>query len=158
MRTHTLAIADGGEGMKNKVIAAVILSIVAVIGGMVLNFQEFLMGSPANVKNLIVTFAYIAVWIVILIIGSKYKCQVILKYCIAFWHMTFIFSVLTIYVNAKGVSVDWAIPFVILLLGQWYGIEVFVNDFLTISVIVAIMSFAISTSAIILLKRIKSVL
>ena len=59
----------GGLRMKNKAKPVVILSIVAVIGGMVLNFQEFLMGSPANAKNLIVTFTYIAIWILVLIIG-----------------------------------------------------------------------------------------
>jgi hypothetical protein len=65
--------------MKNKrmVVTTFFLSIVTVIGSMVLNFQEFLLGSQATLKNLIVTFTYIAIWITILTISIKVN---IMKY------------------------------------------------------------------------------
>jgi hypothetical protein len=145
----------GDLRMKNKAVIAIILSIAAVIGCMVLNFQEFLRGSPANAKNLIVTFVYLAIWILVLIIGTKNNNRRSLMYCFVFWIVTLLFSMLTVYVNATGAPADWAIPFVILLLGQWYGIRFIVNDFLTVSIIITLISLGISTAAILLLKRIK---
>lgn len=126
--------------MKNKATATILLSVLAIAGGMVLNFQEFLMGSPATVKNLIVTFVYIAVWILVLIIGIKNKNRGIMKYCSVFWIITLFLSILTGYVNITGAQVDWALPFAILLLGQWYGITFFVGSFLTASIITAFIS------------------
>lgn len=138
--------------MKNKAIATILLSIGAVIGGMILNFQEFLMGSPANIKNLIVTFLYIAIWILVLVISIKIKSLIVLKYCSVFWIITLLLAILTIYVNTTGTSSDWALPFVILLLGQWYGVNFFVGSFLTTSIIIAAISLVISTTAVISLK------
>ena len=141
--------------MKNKAKATIILSIATVIGGMALNFQEFLMGSPANVKNLIVTFAYIAIWILVLRIGTKSKNRGIMKYCSVFWIITLFLAILTAYINATGASADWALPFVILLLGQWYGITFFVGSFFTASIITVFISLVIFTIAVISLKRTK---
>lgn len=139
--------------MKNKAIATILLSIGAIIGGLILNFQEFLMGSPANIKNLIVTFLYIAIWILVLVISIKIKSLIVLKYCSVFWIITLLLAILTIYVNATGTSANWALPFVILLLGQWYGVNFFVGSFLTTSIIIAAISLVISTTAVISLKR-----
>lgn len=139
--------------MKNRTTATIIISIVGVIGGMALNFQEFLMGSPATVKNLIVTFAYIAIWILVLRIGIKNKNRGIMKYCSVFWIITLFLSILTGYINATGASADWALPFIVLLLGQWYGIRFFVGSFLNTSIIMAFISLVIFTTAIISLKR-----
>ena len=141
--------------MKNKAKATIVISIVAVITGMALNFQEFLMGSPATIKNLIVTFAYIAICILVLRIGIKNKNRGIMKYCSAFWIITLFLSILTMYINATGASADWALPFIVLLLGQWYGIRFFVGSFLNTSIIVAFISLVMFTTAIISLKRIK---
>jgi hypothetical protein len=141
--------------MKNNAIIVVFLSIVAVIGGLVLNFHEFLMGSTANAKNLIVTFIYIVIWILVLVFGSKSKSRIIMMYCFTFWLATFLISMLTIYINATEATFNWAIPFVIFLLGQWYGVNFFVDDFLTASIIIASISLGISTAVILLLRRIK---
>ncbi len=141
--------------MKNKATATIIISIVAVVGGMALNFQEFLVGSPATVKNLIVTFTYIVIWILVLRIGVKNKNRGIIMYCSVFWIITLFLSILTAYINATGTSADWALPFVVLLLGQWYGISFFAGSFLNASIIMAIISLVIFTTVIISLNRIR---
>lgn len=138
--------------LKKKV---VILAIVAVIGGIVLNFEELAFGSSATTKNLIVTFIYIVIWIYFLIIGIKNKSHKMIKFCFVFWIITLFFSLLTVYINTAEASVDWAIPFVIVLLGPLYGIRYYVNDFQTLSIIIALISFGISMAAILSFKRIK---
>ena len=67
--------------MKNKLTIAIILSIIGIISGMVLNFNEFLMGNPASMKNLLVALAYISIWIFVLIIGIRNKNRKIIGYC-----------------------------------------------------------------------------
>ncbi|MGF7047838.1 hypothetical protein J2T13_002344 [Paenibacillus sp. DS2015] len=141
--------------MKNNAITVVSLSIVAVIGGIVLNFQEFLMGNTATTKNVIVTLAYIAIWILVLVLASKNKSRIIMMYCLGFWIATLLFAMLTIYINVTEATVNWAIPFVIVLLGQWYGVMFLVGDFLIGSIIIAFISFGISTAVALLLRRLK---
>ena len=128
--------------MKNKVLF-IIVPIFAIIVGLVLNFQESLMGSPATVKNLIVTFVYIAIWIFILIITIKSKNRRVIKYYAAFWLLTLLFAILTVFVNVTDVNVEWAIPFIALLLTQWYGIELLVDNFLNTLIIISSLSLII---------------
>lgn len=141
--------------MRNRVTGTIILSIMAIIGGGVLNFPEFLMGNPANIKNLIVTFIYIVIWIIVLGIGIKIKNRGLIRYSSIFWLMTLFFALLTWYVNVTHVNVSWAIPFVILFLGQWYGINFFVGSHLTTSIVIAFISLVMFISSSISLKRIK---
>lgn len=136
-------------------IIAIILSIMAIIGGMVLNFPEFLMGNPATIKNLIVTFIYIAIWIIVLGIGIKIKNRGLIKYSSIFWLITLFLALLTWYGNVTYANVSWAMPFVILFLGQWYGIDFFVGSHLTTSIVIAFMSLIMFTSTAISLKRTK---
>lgn len=143
--------------MKNNTPALIILSIFAVIGGMAFNFQEFLKGSPATIKNLIVTFVYIAIWIFVLTISIKNKNRGTLMYCFIFWIITLFLLILTGYIKVTGAPVYWVLPFVILLLGPWYGINFFVESFLTVSVIMAVISFVMVIIAIISIKRTKQV-
>lgn len=139
--------------MKNNTTFAIVLSALAIIGGMVLNFQEFLMGSPATAKNLIVTSGYIAIWILVLGIGTKSKNRGIIKYCSVFWAVTLFLAISTAYINATGATADWALPLVVLLLGQLYGITFFAGSFLTASIIMAFISLVILITAVISLKR-----
>lgn len=141
--------------MKNKTQILIVLSIATIIGGMVLNFPEFLMGRSATVKNLIVTFAYIAIWILILRIGTKHKNREIIGYCSVFWSITLFTAIVGAYINATGSSADWSIPFAILFLGQWHGIEFFVRSSLVMSIIVALISLVMFTIAIKSFKHIK---
>jgi len=57
--------------MKPKTGLVVTLSIGIAIAAVVLNFHEFLMGSPANTKNVIVTIAYMTGWISSYALASK---------------------------------------------------------------------------------------
>lgn len=141
----------------NKLIVAatITLSIIAVIGCLILNFNEFLMGNPATLKNIIVTFVYLAIWILVLTIGIKIKNNGIVKYCTVIWVITLFVAILTICVNAAGVPASWAITFVILFLCQWYGINFFVRSFLVSSLIIALISLVMSAIAVISLNRIK---
>jgi hypothetical protein len=141
--------------MRNKATGAIILSIAVVIGGMVLNFPEFSMGGSANIKNLIVTFTYIAIWIIVLGIGIKIKNRGLIKYSFIFWLITLLLALLTWYANVTDANVSWAIPFVILLLGQWYGINFFVGSLLTTSIVITFISLVMFTSTAISLKRTK---
>ena len=145
----------GVHKMKNKATTVIILSILTVIIGMGLNFQEFLMGSPATLKNFIVTFAYITMWMLIIIRSTKFKNRGVMRYYSIFWILTLFLSIVTGYVNITGAQVDWAIPFAILLLGQWYGINFFVGSFLTASIIITFISLVMLSITVILLKRIK---
>lgn len=138
--------------MKNKILF-IIVPIFAIIVGLGLNFQESLMGSPATVKNLIVTFVYIGIWIFIIIITLKSKNRRVMKYYSAFWLLTLLFAILTGFVNVTGVNVDWAIPFVALLLTQWYGIELLVDNFLITSIIISSLSLIIFIATVFSLKR-----
>lgn len=132
-----------------------VLSIATVIAAVVLNFPEFLMGSPASVRNIIVTVAYIAIGILVLVISTINKSRRIMAASVVFWLLTFLFALLTAYVNATGAIVDWAIPFVIVFIGPWYGISFFTNNFLTASIIIALISFGMSLAAFLLLQRTK---
>lgn len=126
--------------MKHKAIISIILPLAIIIVGLVLNFPEFLMGSPATIKNVIVTFVYLATWILILTINAKSKTRGIMKYYSVFWIITLFFAILVGYVNVTEATINWAIPFVILFLTQWYGINFFVESYLTISIIIVSIS------------------
>ncbi|MBC2581073.1 hypothetical protein HGI79_12400 [Clostridium sp. DJ247] len=139
----------------NKTITLIVLSIITVLGCMFLNFREFFLGSPATVKNLIVTFAYIVGWILVLTISIKSRNRKVIKYCSIFWIITLFLAILTGYINVTGASANWAIPFVILLLGQWYGINFFAGNFLAFSAIIVSISLLMSATAAISIKRIK---
>ncbi|MFP3919274.1 hypothetical protein U5N28_15845 [Lysinibacillus telephonicus] len=138
--------------MKNKVIF-IIVTIFSIIVDLVLNFQESLMGSPATVKNLIVTFVYFTIWIFILIITLKSKNRRVMKYYSTFWLLTLLFTILTGFVNVTGVNVDWATPFVALLLTQFYGIELLVDNFIITSIIISSLSLMMFIAAVFSLKK-----
>ena len=142
--------------MKNKTVSTIIVSILTILGGMAFNFQEFLMGSPATIKNLTITFAYIILWVLILAISIKSKNHRVMKYYSVFWILTLATSIITVYVNITGAQVDWVIPFAILLLGQWYGINFFAGSFLVSSIIIAFISLLLFIIAMVGVKREKS--
>ena len=138
--------------MKNTIIF-IIVPILAVIIAVVLNFQETLMGSPATVKNILVTFVYLAIWIFILIITLKSKNHNVMKYYSVFWLLTLFFAVLTGFGNVTEVNIEWAIPFIALLLTPWYGIELFVDDFLITTIIIASLSLIMFIAFLFKLKK-----
>lgn len=115
------------------------------IGCLILNFNHFLMGSPATILNLIATLAYITIWIFVLINSVKIKNGKALIVYTIFWILTLFFSIHMGYVNVTEVHADWAIPYVILLITPWYGIRIFVDSFVIVSIIIASFSAVMLT-------------
>lgn len=126
--------------MKSKFGLTVTLSIAVIIIGLVLNFPEYLSGSEATIKNFVVTIIYVAVWILVLIIGVKYKSISIIKYSSIFWGLMLFISMVTIYILVTGAYIGWILPMAILLNGQWYGVNFLADNFTISSIIVAIIS------------------
>jgi hypothetical protein len=126
---------------------------VATIASMILNFPEFLMGSPATVKNIIVTLIYLISWIVFLIILLRSKTHGLIKYNLLFWLITFSLALLTYYANATEATLNWAIPFVIIFLGPWYGIRILTGNFLILSVFIMLISSVMAAINAVLLMR-----
>ncbi|MHC1685434.1 MAG: hypothetical protein AB6733_21245 [Clostridiaceae bacterium] len=121
-------------------------AVILVLSCMFLNFQEFLFGTPATEKNLIVTIVYLLSWILILITGIKNSSYKFMKYSYIFWIIMLLLSILTVYINVTGASVDWVLPFIALLLGQWYGLRFFVTNLLDVSIIIAFISLVMVAS------------
>lgn len=138
--------------MKIEIISTIILSMVGILGGLILNFPEFLMGSPATAKNVIVTCTYFVICIIILGINLKSKKRVIAKYFLIFWIVMIILSLWMIYVNSTDSNGEILALFVILLWGQWYGISFFVESFVGIDIIVLGISLIMCTLSIIAFK------
>jgi hypothetical protein len=133
--------------------SAVILAVLAVAGGGVLNFKEFLMGSPANQKNILVTLAFVAVWLFVLKTAARVNTHGIVLFSAVYWSMTLIFSILTAMVNLTHTQVDWAIPFVILLIGPWYGLHYFTRDFFATALLIAFASLGVLIAVAVIVKR-----
>lgn len=139
--------------MKRKEIILIYFPIFAIIFGVVLNMPEFFKGSPATMKNLIVTLLYFAIWVLVLSIAYKYKNRKLMRYYSAFWLMTLFFAVLSVYVNMVYFVANWAIPFVGLLLPQWYGIRLFAEHLLVTNIIISSVSLIMFIATVLSLKR-----
>jgi hypothetical protein len=139
--------------MKGKTVISIFLPLIIITVGIVFNFPEFLMGSPATIKNLIVTIVYLAIWVIALTISKKSKNCGILKCYSVFWIITMFFAIITGYVNVVDANADWAILFAILFLTQWYGIIFFAGSYLTASIIVALISLIMFITTVISLNK-----
>lgn len=144
--------------MKHKALISISLSMIAIISGIYLNFPQFLMSSPANIKNLIVTIAYIIIWITALFIGTRSKNYIVMRSFFIFWIVTLVFSIVTVFINVAEIYAAWAVPFVILLLTQWYGIQFFINNFETSAIIIAAISLAAIVTIKLMLKETKELI
>ncbi|TYQ17784.1 UNVERIFIED_CONTAM: hypothetical protein Cloal_0156 [Acetivibrio alkalicellulosi] len=135
----------------------IMLSILAVIGGMVLNYYEFSQGYPATVKNLVVTFTYMSIWIFVLLVGIKNKNPRILTHCLKFWILTLFFLIILIYANSTMALLHLPMPFVFLFCSQWYGFNFLSSNFLIVTFLTALISLLMVVITIIYYKRIKAV-
>ena len=139
--------------MKQLPNSGVILAVLAAAGGVMLNFKEFLMGSPANLKNVLVTLAFVFVWLFVFKTAARSKTRGIVLFSAVYWCMTLIFSVLTAAVNLTHAQIDWAIPFVIILIGPWYGLYFFAKDFFTTALLIALVSLGMLIVTAVIAKR-----
>lgn len=138
--------------MKSKVQMLIYLPVFTIIIGIVLNMPEFFKGSPATIKNLIVTVLYVGIWLIVLSLASRYKERKILKYYSVFWLFTLFFALLSVYINTVYFVANWAIPFVGLLLPQWYGIEIFAENLLITNITISSVSLIMFIATLISLK------
>ena len=148
--------------MKNKVTATVLLSvsIMATILCAILNFNEFLMGGNATTKNVVVTAVYIAIWFLVSAIGIINKQRSIIKYCCIFWAITLFLTLLMFLLNAAGIDagiVDLFIPFEILLLGPWFGIQQFTESLQKSEILMTLIPIAMFAATFVSLKRLRQV-
>lgn len=139
------------------IIAAVaLLSAAITVSSIILNFNEFLVGSPATMKSIIVAFVYIAIWVIVIVTGGKVQSVKLIKYSIVFWLLTLLTAAAIMYANAADAIVDWAIPFAILFISPLYGLDIFADNFLITSIIIAVLSLVMISIAVSALRRIGS--
>ncbi|ERI91068.1 hypothetical protein HMPREF1982_03433 [Clostridiales bacterium oral taxon 876 str. F0540] len=148
--------------MKNKVTETVLIPvpIMATILSAILNFKEFLMGGNATTKNIVVTTVYIAIWFLVTAIGIINKQRSIIKYCSIFWGMTLFLILLILLLNTTGIDagiVDLFIPFAILLLGPWFGIQQFAESLQKCEILITLIPVVMFLATFVSLKRLKQV-
>ena len=141
--------------MERNVSLSILLIVITFIVCLVLNFPASLMGDPATMTNVVVTFIYISVWILVMSIVSRNRNQFVLKFFLAFWLVNLFFAVLTVLVNMEILNAFWATPFVALLITQWYGIELFVDDFLITAIIISAISLLFIFAALLSIRKAK---
>ncbi|QUH26160.1 hypothetical protein [Serpentinicella alkaliphila] len=141
--------------MNNKSIS--ILPVFVIVLGIFLNIPEFLMGDAATTKNVVTTFMYTTTWTFVLTYVIKNKNYIAIKCYILFWIITLVFSMLMAYVNVVVIPpiVDWAIPFVIVFLTPWYGIQFLIENNLAFSIVIASISLVICKILLVALKQAK---
>lgn len=110
---------------------AVLLSIVAVLGGLLFNFLIFdatLLTIHLFRWHIIVTILCMALWVYILIFAAKNNLRKILLYYSMFWMLVFFTAILHLFLYQlePHYPIHWAvtflvIPFTILLFGQFMG-------------------------------------
>lgn len=147
------------QGIKIQILT-ILGSICISIGCGILNFQEFLMGNPANVKHIVVTFLYIISWIIFIVMGVKLKSRMVLRYCLIFWLITLFAAGAAMYNNITGITFSLGLLLVALFLGQFYGIDYFVTSYLDGSIIIVSISLimsglALSAMVMLAFRRIK---
>jgi hypothetical protein len=142
--------------MNRKQTLLICLSIIVIIGGIILNFREFVNDYwHVNIKNTIVTFIYISIWLLTIIAAIKKEYTIIIKSSIVFWVITLVLALLAIYFNVAGVNAGWVILLAILFLSQWTGLNYFIESYFNIYTIIASFSLSILTISIVSLRRYK---
>ena len=142
--------------MKNIIAVIIVLSILISISGIILNFSEFLMGSPATIKNVVVTFTYLTMWISISIISVVAKAKGVIQYCCVFWAINLLLGILS-YANFIDIPVSGALalPFGILFFGQLYGIRYFARNYIAFSIVIIFIALVMFLITFTTLKSLK---
>ncbi|MCB2340239.1 hypothetical protein [Clostridium estertheticum] len=142
--------------MENKRTLINYLYIAAYIICLALNITVFISEIPITMKNVIVTLIYIIVFILATILEIINKNRKIVKYLSMFWFATLFSGVLLVYVNTVGLSPHWMIPFMVLFISPWCGMEYFVNSNILNAIIITFISLVIFIITIISLKHTKA--
>lgn len=132
--------------MRVKQTIIIFISIIIIFGGIILNFTEFINDYwRVNLKNAIVTLAYISIWILVLIVGIKNRYIRVIKFYSGFWFTTLILAILAIFTYATRLNTGWAILPAILVLSQWFGLKFFIESNLSIYIVISFISLSILT-------------
>jgi len=117
------------------------LVVTGVLLAAAINFPEYLMGSPATLKNLLITLGYLGMWIVIptreFSPGGRFSFML-------FWGGTLLIALVTAWVSVTGGSAVWAILPALPLLGPWYGLMFFASDYSVMAALVALFSLGMA--------------
>lgn len=133
--------------MERKVTLSILLITITFIVCLVLNFPDALMGNAPTIRNAIITFVFVSIWIFVFFIVLRNKNQAVMKFFLLFWLVTLFFAVLTALANGEIIDATWATAFIALLITPWYGIELLTDDFLITAIIISIISVLFIFSA-----------
>lgn len=143
--------------MERKVGLSILLIVITFIICLVLNFPGSIMGSPATVKNAVVTFMYIAIWIFVSSVVLRAKHPAAIKFFLAYWLANLFFIILAALINFGVFNADWALFFILLLFPHWYGIKLFTDDFLITTGIISSISLLFLVASLLSLRKAKSI-
>lgn len=141
--------------MNYRVVLCIVLPIMTMVYGISVNFQVFLSGSPATFKNFIVTIVCLVIWILCIVISFKAESKAVMKFYSIIWILTLGLAGLTAYINFLDttINVGWAIPFAILFLTQWIGLNFLFDSYLLTSIITIFISLMMFIAIISIMKR-----
>jgi len=141
-----------------KPIFAVLLTLVAVLGGLILNFRALVWGG-ANVWNVQVMVCCILLWGFAIYLAAKNKSRRVLMYCFVFWAVAVFLAAVGLYVVSSDFLHNQVtavlVPLQMLLYGQFAGLEYFNNDFRFQHITVMLISAIMATVSMILYRRVR---
>lgn len=116
----------------------VILIIITILA-IAFNLSSFINGGYSSFFGSLISFAFIAIWVLVFRCALKNKDYTLIIISIVFWSLTFIIAFLTLYVNITEVDMSFMIPFVVIFLTPLYGLDVIGRDnIITLAIIIAI--------------------
>jgi hypothetical protein len=135
------------EEKERKPIISIILSLLAIIGCFAANFPEYMMGTPATLKNVVVTALYIVLWIYAFYFAKYNNRRKTWWFYFIFWGLTLASAIMYLYVTLTDRLADGYMFAGIAFIGQFYGLGfflgtsiVFYSAIIAISVIMTIAS------------------
>lgn len=132
-----------------------ISSIVIILISILINFNSFLMGHASNWLNISTSILYIVFWYVFILMMKNNKKSMV--YSAVWSSITFASALLITIVNLKTMSLDWAIPIVMVFITPLYGAEAFFTQskFLFTSIIILVISLTWIVMSLFFIRRVK---
>jgi hypothetical protein len=90
-----------------------------------MNFNSSLQGSPAVLKDAIVTISFLIIWAIFLVYAVKRRELSLIFASTVFWALSLITALVTLMVNIFDLTIDIIIPFAIVFLTPLYGMGIF---------------------------------
>jgi hypothetical protein len=115
------------EERERKPIISIIFSLVAITGCFAVNYPEYMMGTPATIKNAIVTALYIVLWIYAFYYAKYNNRRKTWWFYFIFWGLTLACAIMYLYAILTDGLADWYMFMGIALIGQFYGLGFFLG-------------------------------